>query len=130
VTASKEIDLEPAFATLAQSRAEALLEVADPFLTSQRARLVALAAHHRIPATWQFREYVIAGGLMSYGASLADAYRRVGAYAARILKGDKPAELPIDRATKVELVLNSKTAKSFGIAFPLSLLGRADEVIE
>jgi len=129
--ASIEADFEAAFATAAQLRAAALvISSADPLFASHAAQLGALALRHVVPAIYQFREFAAAGGLMSYGGNLSDAYRLAGVYTGRILKGEKPADLPVVQSTKVELILNLKTAKAFGITVPLPLLGRADEVIE
>jgi putative ABC transport system substrate-binding protein len=102
----------------------------DAFFNSRRTLLAILSARHAVPAIFEFREFAAAGGLVSYGADLADAYRSVGIYVARILKGDKPADLPVQQVTKVEMIINLKTAKALGITIPLPLVGRADEVIE
>jgi putative ABC transport system substrate-binding protein len=129
VTASVEAELEPAFATI-ERRAGALIVPADPFFANQRDHLIALADRYALPASYPFREDAVAGGLMSYGPTRADVFRLVGIYTGRILKGAKPADLPVQQSTKVELVINLKTAKTLGLTFPLPLLGRADEVIE
>ena len=130
LNASSQIEIEIAFAALAQQRASALLVSPDPFFTDRREQIIAMTARSAIPTIYAWREYAAAGGLISYGTSRIDAYRLVGTYAGRILKGEKPADLPVQQSTKVELVLNMKTAKALGLTFPLTLLGRADEVIE
>ena len=128
--ASTESDLDTVFATLSRLQAGALVIGSDPFFNSRPQQLAALAARHAVPTIYPFRDYVVAGGLMSYGNSLADSYHLLGTYASRILKGDKPADLPVQQATKIELIINLKTAKALGITFPLTLRVRADEVIE
>ena len=128
--ARNETEIETAFATLAQKGVSALVVVPDGFFDSRPEQFVALAAQHMISAIYPLHEFTKVGGLMSYGISYRDTYRQVGVYTGRILKGEKPADLPVEQMTKVELVINVKTAKALGISFPLSLLGRADEVIE
>jgi putative ABC transport system substrate-binding protein len=128
--ASTERDFDTVFATLDQLQARALVIGPDGFFISRSEQLGALTVLHAVPAVTLYREFAAAGGLMSYGGSAKDADRRAGIYAGRVLKGEKPADLPVQQTTKVELVINLKTAKALGITVPISLLGRADEVIE
>jgi putative tryptophan/tyrosine transport system substrate-binding protein len=130
VNAKNEGELDSAFATLVQKRADALLVSADPFFDTKRDRIIAFAAQYRLPAIYQFRDYALAGVLMSYGISITDGYRQVGIYTGQILKGAKPADLPVVQSIKFEFVLNLKTAKVLGLEVPPTLSARADEVIE
>ena len=128
-TSSKD-DIDTAFSTIVEQRGGGLLQQVDPFLQSRRDQLVALAARYALPAIYERRDFAAAGGLMSYGTSLRDALRLVGSYTGRVLKGEKPADLPVQQAVKVELIINLRTAKALGLDVPMSILMRVDEVIE
>jgi ABC-type uncharacterized transport system substrate-binding protein len=130
VTAVDESDFDQAFASLIRQHADALFVSADPFFASKREHLVALAARHAMPATYEFREFVEAGGLMSYGTVLSDGFYEGGKYVGKVLHGTKPADLPVEQVNKFELVINRRTAKALGVTVPDKLLGLADDVIE
>jgi putative tryptophan/tyrosine transport system substrate-binding protein len=128
--ASTERDINTVFTDLTRMQANGLVIGNDPFFTSWSEQLGALALRHRMPAIYEFRPFVEAGGLISYGGSISDLYRLFGVYTGRILKGEKPADLPVQQATKVEMTINLRTAKTLGLTIPLPLIGRADDVIE
>jgi putative ABC transport system substrate-binding protein len=128
--ANSETEIDAAFATLIQRQMDALLVSANPFFDTHREQLLALAARHGLPAMYAWRDFTREGGLISFGASLADVNRQVGIYAGKILKGAKPTDLPVQQPTKFELVIDLKTAKTLGLTVPQTILARADEVIE
>jgi len=128
--AGNDAELDAAFAAIAAQKVGALLVAADPYFDTRRDRIVAFAASQRLPAMYQFREFALAGGLASYGVDLSEAYRLFGVYAAKILRGQKPADLPVQQVEKFELIINLKTAKALGFEFPPTFSARANEVIE
>jgi putative ABC transport system substrate-binding protein len=127
LNASTRSEIEAAFATLVRERSDALFVGSDSFFNDRRVQLVHLASYHRVPATYGGRDFAVAGGLMSYGSNITDAYRQVGVLTGRILRGDKPADLPVVQASKFELVINAHTARTFGLIVPPMLLARADD---
>jgi len=130
VQAQTERGIDEAFADLVQRQIGGLVIATDVFFNSRSEQLAALSVRHVVPAIYQYREFAAAGGLMSYGSSIAEMYRTVGTYVGRVLKGEKAADLPVQQSTKMELIINLKTAKALGLTVPLPLLGRAEEVIE
>jgi len=128
--ASTEDEFSSAFEELKRIKAGGLLIAADPFFSSHVKQLAALSIRHAVPSVYQFREFAIAGGLLSYGTSFTQSFRTVGNYTGRILKGEKPADLPVQQATAVELIINQRTAEALGVTVPQALISRADEVIE
>jgi putative ABC transport system substrate-binding protein len=130
LSASNESEIDAAFKTATQLRAGAMLVGSDPFFNSQRDKIIALAVRYSIPAIYEWREFALAGGLMSYGTNISDGYRQAGVYAGRILKGEKPADLPVVQSVRFELIINLKTAKALGIEVPPNLSAEADEIIE
>jgi putative tryptophan/tyrosine transport system substrate-binding protein len=130
LNANSSAEIDAAFAAIGRERPDAVFVGVTPFLNGRRVQLAQLAAFHRLPATYALRDYAEAGGLMSYGSNIVDAYRQAGIYAGRILKGTRPADLPVVQANKFELVINAQTARMLGLAVPPSLLAIADEVIE
>jgi putative ABC transport system substrate-binding protein len=128
--ASTDLDFDMVFASVRQLKAPGLVIGPDPFFISRSSQLAALTVRHAVPAISPYRPFATAGGLMSYGGGLGEPWRQVGAYAGHVLRGEKPADLPVQQSTKLELIINMKTAKALGLTVPLPLLGRADEVIE
>jgi putative ABC transport system substrate-binding protein len=128
--AANEREIDAAFASLAQLSARAMVIGTDAYFNSRAKQFGALALRHAMPTIYQYRDFVAAGGLMSYGSVITDSYRIVGAYVGRVLKGEQPRDLPVQQATRIELILNLTTAKALGLTFPLTLLSRADEVVE